>query len=165
MLYLPVHPHTGGEHLLLLLLLLTNLGSSPHGWGTLKYALDGDIERRFIPTRVGNTTTRFHGPCSNPVHPHTGGEHKAARCIPESHDGSSPHGWGTHFVGLVHQFQYRFIPTRVGNTIPRKTYWTRQPVHPHTGGEHPAYGPAACCACGSSPHGWGTLPINRKNTR
>ncbi len=50
-----VHPHTRGEHLMSALLRITQVGSSPHPWGTLFRSKNFPSWGRFIPTPVGNT--------------------------------------------------------------------------------------------------------------
>ena len=51
----PVHPHACGEHGAHLISLSRLCGSSPRMWGTLSRAGVEDVDRRFIPTHVGNT--------------------------------------------------------------------------------------------------------------
>ena len=75
---LPVHPHGCGEHEDLILRAPDNFGSSPRVWGTLPTIHTSETHRRFIPTGVGNTTTRSSINTSRTVHPHGCGEH--ARC-------------------------------------------------------------------------------------
>ena len=90
-----VHPHTGGELGLSALLRLSSAGSSPHGWGTLDVQLFEHAQRRFIPTRVGNSYPQQGGGLGMSVHPHTGGELLSICCQTCLSGGSSPHGWGT----------------------------------------------------------------------
>ena len=71
----PVHPHTRGEHLQAILRTSANSGSSPHAWGTPLYPATYSLGRRFIPTRVGNTTANQAIDRVKSVHPHTRGEH------------------------------------------------------------------------------------------
>ena len=111
-----VHPHGRGEHSPPVLCRGGFFGSSPRAWGTQNKHKKAFIEKRFIPTGVGNTgevnlalpdrggssprawgTRRYSqsgGPPST-VHPHGRGEHQrrcaAIRPIP----GSSPRAWGT----------------------------------------------------------------------
>ena len=51
----------------------------------------------------------------------------------------------------------RFIPTRVGNTLPRNYVTGASPVHPHSRGEHPNSTVGVEEPGGSSPLAWGTL--------
>ncbi len=51
----PVHPHTRGKHFERGVSGEMPGGSSPHAWETQHGFRHGDIQRRFIPTRVGNT--------------------------------------------------------------------------------------------------------------
>ena len=132
-------------------------GSSPHGWGTQNVLEAARVEKRFIPTRVGNTFKPvFWGPYVS-VHPHTGGEHFLWFFMTHSYIGSSPHGWGTRWYFQKNSVLFRFIPTRVGNTLHVPEGLFSVSVHPHTGGEHGWVIVKHNCPYGSSPHGWGTL--------
>ena len=132
-------------------------GSSPRTWGTRETAEQYEVDIRFIPTHVGNTSCAC-GPASRfTVHPHARGEHLNARHICEAILGSSPRTWGTRRTALVSQRLQRFIPTHVGNT--RAVHRPRRagPVHPHARGEHLDAPLLASRPGGSSPRTWGTL--------
>ncbi len=132
----PVHPHTRGEHATFHSPATSATGSSPHAWGTPFRLTHFNRERRFIPTRVGNTPAAYPPRRRTPVHPHTRGEHGVASSICASSFGSSPHAWGTR-LKLMGRFNLiRFIPTRVGNTWYYHRTDRRAAVHPHTRGEH-----------------------------
>ena len=51
----PVHPHVCGEHTFVWQISQDLPGSSPRMWGTLQLATNLLVQRRFIPTYVGNT--------------------------------------------------------------------------------------------------------------
>jgi len=74
------------------------------------------MDRRFIPTHVGNTYPRLLRGFPCPVHPHACGEHEAAEARLEIAAGSSPRMWGTQARSLQEICRHRFIPTHVGNT-------------------------------------------------
>ena len=112
-------------------------GSSPHAWGTHTGRRPAGVPRRFIPTRVGNTSTSVR-----PWRPR---------------NGSSPHAWGTLHTRSPHIIRWRFIPTRVGNTRPSRPAPGGTSVHPNTRGEHVPEIDGAPDERGSSPHAWGTL--------
>ncbi len=69
-----VHPHTCGELHMNLQEITATPGSSPHMWGTLHYGLQYQLNRRFIPTHVGNSEYPVSTGISKTVHPHTCGE-------------------------------------------------------------------------------------------
>ena len=163
---------------------LSFTGSSPHAWGTLDDHL-GDIGNdRFIPTRVGNTSAVSCARAASAVHPHTRGEHICAGISRSFACGSSPHAWGTRHARVMSAAAFRFIPTRVGNTL-KVNLWTeaqwrfiptrvgntplckrlhvQPPVHPHTRGEHLIRIEHSNLQAGSSPHAWGTLPDRGPN--
>ena len=132
-----VHPHARGEHLLLAFCLGLVGGSSPRAWGTLGRRHAGTARGRFIPTRVGNTSTKYA--VTPPVR------------------GSSPRAWGTPADGTRTVVEVRFIPTRVGNTHPARYPPGEMPVHPHARGEHNPEHVLIATHDGSSPRAWGTL--------
>ncbi len=114
--HVPVHPHACGEHVAAAVLEGHGAGSSPRLWGTLVGEHPDNPGNRFIPTPVGNTNSLAPVSRPAPVHPHACGEHSI--CSPPLHFncGSSPRLWGT-LLPLRHgPFQFRFIPTPVGNT-------------------------------------------------
>ena len=90
-----VHPHTRGEHTLILAAIARAAGSSPHAWGTPAQSPRPSAPTRFIPTRVGNTCPIAATVRAHPVHPHTRGEHRQAPLESPCVAGSSPHAWGT----------------------------------------------------------------------
>ena len=69
-----VHPHIRGEYGAKRSLATSRIGSPPHTWGILEADIKKNLEWRFTPTYVGNTTVR------------------AAHTLPAS--GSPPHTWG-----------------------------------------------------------------------
>ena len=73
---MPVHPHMRGEHSFTWGLLPGPYGSSPHAWGTHLSSLFTLRAKRFIPTCVGNTSTKLFPRVSRSVHPHMRGEHR-----------------------------------------------------------------------------------------
>jgi hypothetical protein len=94
---LTVHPHASGEHVAGVTRTVMLLGSSPREWGTLSRAQSRRRSRRFIPTRVGNTSIGCHPQASRSVHPHASGEHSVRIVSHFQFSGSSPREWGTHF--------------------------------------------------------------------
>ena len=112
-----VHPHTHGEHGRRIDEGLAKTGSSPHAWGTQRPGGVTNHEKRFIPTRMGNTKARKFGIGRLAVHPHTHGEHHEDWVDADLDIGSSPHAWGTPRQETQARPQHRFIPTRMGNTI------------------------------------------------
>ena len=151
-----VHPHTCGEHGLLIQENLEQIGSSPHLWGTCVCPGSRRIERRFIPTPVGNIPNVFKRFVAISVHPHTCGEH--GLLIQENLEqiGSSPHLWGTCVCPGSRRIERRFIPTPVGNIPNVFKRFVAISVHPHTCGEHSQADKDAATITGSSPHLWGT---------
>ena len=152
-----VHPHTHGEHFSERVYTFYHFGSSPHAWGTHLPRRGGRGPRRFIPTRMGNTSRLPSRAGTASVHPHTHGEHSRPSLHKIDIYGSSPHAWGTPPSAGLPSPSARFIPTRMGNTLRPRHGGIRYPVHPHTHGEHADIVFAHENGHGSSPHAWGTL--------
>ncbi len=151
-----VHPHTRGEHMHWCSDIRQDYGSSPHPWGTRDLFRGHDLQRRFIPTPVGNTKGGRQDVPPGPVHPHTRGEHHVQRNGRALDSGSSPHPWGTRLRLHHSPRDCRFIPTPVGNTRSERCHRHYPAVHPHTRGEHAGHLQADAPGHGSSPHPWGT---------
>jgi len=111
---------------------------------------------RFIPTHVGNTAYTVIREDTEPVHPHTRGEHFPMGACQRAEYGSSPHTWGTQPPRMKRPYLNWFIPTHVGNTAVASLLPLRFSVHPHTRGEHLTYASKMKWKVGSSPHTWGT---------
>ena len=111
-------------------------GSSPRSWGTQGKVPARIVQRRFIPTLVGNTPARIGA--------------VAILC------GSSPRSWGTRRSVRLCQRHLRFIPTLVGNTRAETGAHQCRTVHPHARGEHVRAIGVNHPNLGSSPRSWGT---------
>ncbi len=107
-------------------------------WGIHLFGSHRFFPFRFIPTHVGNTSTRRNGPEISSVHPHACGEY-----------------------GISNRYQcarHRFIPTHVGNTTPDWPRRGHRPVHPHACGEYHFAQDKSHEGRGSSPRMWG-IPL------
>ena len=93
-----VHPHVCGEHESLIPWIVDYNGSSPRVWGTHLFASCDQIDQRFIPTCVGNTSQVQALRERIMVHPHVCGEHGDIMEARGWEGGSSPRVWGTHFL-------------------------------------------------------------------
>ncbi len=151
-----VHPHARGEHANRVRREPAHGGSSPRAWGTLVAWQLAKLERRFIPTRVGNTPTTRKNARADTVHPHARGEHITRATLPRVRAGSSPRAWGTPRTTSAPNIATRFIPTRVGNTSASFQRSRRDTVHPHARGEHAGTRSSTSGGAGSSPRAWGT---------
>ena len=152
----PVHPHARGERGEIDEPLPRNTGSSPRTWGTLSKSPARFLFERFIPTHVGNASSRATSQRTAPVHPHARGERDV---VDGSHgwlSGSSPRTWGTHHHRRQRAPVGRFIPTHVGNATRCCRTWGASTVHPHARGERISRRTPACPSVGSSPRTWGT---------
>ncbi len=152
-----VHPHASGEHILQCDCFGLHGGSSPRERGTQNTALPTELQRRFIPTRAGNTVKRCIMNIWITVHPHASGEHSTRLGSYFADCGSSPRERGTHQVRIRSHHRHRFIPTRAGNTTSAHHCIALTPVHPHASGEHADLVIMGHCNIGSSPRERGTL--------
>ena len=84
------------------------------------------------------------------------GEHERSCVAGFALIGSSPRAWGTRAIEDVGAFQFRFIPTCVGNTRRRSATMASSTVHPHVRGEHRRMMHECQRPSGSSPRAWGT---------
>ncbi len=130
-----VHPHERGEYLFQEPDRFLDVGSSPRTWGILPQIPAIDVQKRFIPTNVGNTRAYDSALTQLAVHPHERGEY--IQILPErtSGVGSSPRTWG---------IRIRIHPQRALET-----------VHPHERGEYSSRGQTPTSPGGSSPRTWG----------
>ena len=127
-------------------------------WGIPLAHQDDDVFRRFIPTRVGNTTAPVSCVRPRAVHPHACGEYIQARRNGIWRDGSSPRVWGIRTTVTLAMLYLRFIPTRVGNTTSAVPRFNADAVHPHACGEYSRTVLRTASICGSSPRVWG-IPL------
>ena len=132
-------------------------GSSPRVWGILHGQVLDLVGVRFIPTRVGNTSSTWWPCCMTAVHPHACGEYSTRGSSLMQEIGSSPRVWGIPSGKKRNRPFARFIPTRVGNTRPCAGSGRPYPVHPHACGEYPANTHGVLHGIGSSPRVWGIL--------
>ncbi len=130
-------------------------------WGTPPPLFLPEDCKRFIPTHVGNTSTRGRGGRGSTVHPHACGEHVDHQEDPREVAGSSPRMWGTPGRRPRRPILGRFIPTHVGNTSSQRTRPGRRSVHPHACGEHIRSEKGSAVRVGSSPRMWGTRRAGR----
>ena len=151
----PVHPHMRGEYHTTAEAWGGEDGSSPHAWGIRGRFPTSWPFPRFIPTCVGNTGGKKSGRSSLSVHPHMRGEYVVTVAPAEQDIGSSPHAWGILYIQLANQKPSRFIPTCVGNTVPRSIQHLTSAVHPHMRGEYVRAFCHRSVMDGSSPHAWG----------
>ena len=92
-----VHPHACGEYFFMSRTGDYENGSSPRVWGIRGEELDLPTDKRFIPTRVGNTMYMPDPQGWSSVHPHACGEYSRAAHRRPSPGGSSPRVWGILF--------------------------------------------------------------------
>ena len=131
----PVHPRAGGERTLPGSTMVSAVGSSPRGRGTLSRPRRGLIYCRFIPARAGNAVFWCGVWPFLTVHPRAGGERIRVESRIRRIAGSSPRGRGTRARRSGFRALRRFIPARAGNAVAVKVRVGPRPVHPRAGGE------------------------------
>ncbi len=95
--YLPVHPHSRGEHPGNVRPKNLRSGSSPLAWGASQPHAPVSRPSRFIPTRVGSISDVIIPSSPQPVHPHSRGEHQAGARV-SWRAPVHPHSRGEHVV-------------------------------------------------------------------
>ena len=149
------HPHTRGDHPVVIGSGERKAGSSPHAWGP-RPQLGGYFRGcGIIPTRVGTTPGRSTSGSATWDHPHTRGDHGYPDTGSVTFEGSSPHAWGPPHAAIHGDFGCGIIPTRVGTTATLCSGRARRWDHPHTRGDHSGGCGASYRRAGSSPHAWG----------
>jgi len=111
-----VHPHVHGELWNTRVVLNADTGSSPRAWGTHVTVAGKRLDRRFIPTCMGNSYWYALHRRRMAVHPHVHGELSSSSVVVPASVGSSPRAWGTHDVSYLELSYIRFIPTCMGNS-------------------------------------------------
>ena len=152
----PVHPRSRGEHVVNVLPLCLENGSSPLARGTHMPTAAEQTAGRFIPARAGNTETEASSSRIASVHPRSRGEHGPENAFRHLSTGSSPLARGTRFNRDRQDRDYRFIPARAGNTVSGSPAETAAPVHPRSRGEHEVRRRVLPGTHGSSPLARGT---------
>jgi len=111
-----VHPHAGGEYVLVAVVEDVVHGSPPRRWGIPLPIDQVGPPHRFTPTQVGNTLMARPWYDFATVHPHAGGEYAGIDGEGFRGLGSPPRRWGIH--DALHDVfaRPRFTPTQVGNT-------------------------------------------------
>ena len=152
-----VHPHARGADMTERIDELPQAGSSPRAWGRLPGHDLRNSHRRFIPTRVGQTSHHHPRRRRSPVHPHARGADPGQDGLRPGGLGSSPRAWGRRLSGTNKQPMTRFIPTRVGQTSRLFQQRGSLAVHPHARGADNAPWLWQQAGSGSSPRAWGRL--------
>ncbi len=132
-----VYPRSRGEHSRPDALRSSLSGLSPLAWGTRRASFHGVASVRFIPARVGNTSTDSAELIENTVYPRSRGEHSPIVWSCKPNGGLSPLAWGTRNLHEPTSFQ--------------------RPVYPRSRGEHVHASKPPTYPTGLSPLAWGTL--------
>ena len=127
-----------GEHLISLIALMRDWGSSPHARGA-----------RARPARR-TTCPRDH--------PRMRGEHRLACSMPIERQGSSPHARGAPSFVLLEPLARGIIPACAGSTDAHRGEDDWPWDHPRMRGEHPTSSLSVLRLPGSSPHARGARP-------
>ena len=132
-------------------------GLSPHGRGKRVDKGQGQVNRRSIPARAGETAPQFNDGFLLGVYPRTGGgnvdRHRQHRIV----KGLSPHGRGKPARVPVAAPVAGSIPARAGETRSLPLIPGLPWVYPRTGGGNSARIYRSKIGDGLSPHGRGKL--------
>ena len=94
------HPRSRGEHLIIILTVISSFGSSPLARGTLHDRSVWRVLGRLIPARAGNTVLAFTLYDFLAAHPRSRGEHMFPAGMATTVRGSSPLARGTRYSPL-----------------------------------------------------------------
>ena len=160
------HPRASGERRRRRLHLGDCLGSSPRERGTPHADLGRFRERRIIPARAGNASTRCRSRPARTDHPRASGERRKVRRTARTRTGSSPRERGTPGPNSTPAVPGRIIPARAGNANCRVRCAATTADHPRASGERVRNGTGFREADRSSPRERGTrarrLPGDRR---
>ena len=116
---------------------LAFIGSSPRVWGirdTRRKCFGSFPVHPHVCGEYVRHSSHLWLSCA--VHPHVCGEYGFFVKVIFDTYGSSPRVWGILFWQPAALFDFRFIPTCVGNTRSPRTPIHRATVHPHVCGEY-----------------------------
>ena len=150
-----VHPHARGEYAIGQYHRGKPRGSPPRTWGIPALAGFADVNHRFTPTHVGNTSRCSRMGRLSAVHPHARGEYVPAHHHVVHDLGSPPRTWGIRCDIRRDGRRRRFTPTHVGNTSASRTVPSQSSVHPHARGEYSGSRRKRLPELGSPPRTWG----------
>ena len=111
------HPHAYGDKVMILLLTVLALGSSPRVWGQEAPLLVCNDNIRIIPTRMGTSLLFCVEVFNLEDHPHAYGDKVFQVFLSSPKEGSSPRVWGQVQVRCTDMGHLRIIPTRMGTRI------------------------------------------------
>ena len=118
----PDHPHACGDKEQVLITQGAAVGSSPRVWGQASLAVDEEVARRIIPTRVGTSFCFGRFPLTVTDHPHACGDKSVQPYLTLYGLGSSPRVWGQGILDEEATLGFRIIPTRVGTSSAFRPY-------------------------------------------
>ena len=150
------HPRSRGEHLALVIISDSALGSSPLARGTLPYYHWSAFFGGLIPARAGNTGTPSQPTTPCRAHPRSRGEHSRSASKKCCRSGSSPLARGTRWLFGFSTCWKGLIPARAGNTPKSQQTGKLARAHPRSRGEHAGGWVVGRLAAGSSPLARGT---------
>ena len=151
------HPHACGDKFPFVVVVLSEIGSSPRVWGQVCPYKNCLIPVRIIPTRVGTSHALPYNYACWGDHPHACGDKLYFGIISCILVGSSPRVWGQvehcERVSII----LRIIPTRVGTRKVALQAVDLSWDHPHACGDKKLSYRFHKKGVGSSPRVWGQV--------
>jgi hypothetical protein len=114
------HPHRRGAEPVLGAHPLSNVESTPRGWGGEWRRASALLRARVTPTGVGWRTKGSHWPPAQTRHPHMRGAESGGASCRCCHPESPPHAWGGGGQSVFPGRAVRDTPTCVGGGLPRR---------------------------------------------
>ena len=151
------HPRGCGEHMQLLMILISSRGSSPRMRGALIWFTRSSHPTGIIPADAGSTAVIFARLKPKEDHPRGCGEHMALSTASCTNAGSSPRMRGAPMYPLTCHDCARIIPADAGSTHYSSVVFHCDRDHPRGCGEHPEQSVYPVWSGGSSPRMRGAL--------
>ena len=151
------HPHAYGDKVMILLLTVLALGSSPRVWGQEAPLLVCNDNIRIIPTRMGTSLLFCVEVFNLEDHPHAYGDKVFQVFLSSPKEGSSPRVWGQVYFWAIAVNINTIIPTRMGTSSSEMYGYGSLEDHPHAYGDKNQVQRNGLQYIGSSPRVWGQV--------
>ena len=130
-------------------------GGPPLAWGKRSEVLEKRVHQRWTPTRVGQTGPSIASTHASSVDPHSRGANPTGQEHYRAQRGGPPLAWGKPRAFAVPWGDFRWTPTRVGQTPGPVVWESWQRVDPHSRGANTSTLRTTSTLEGGPPLAWG----------